>query len=106
MAEFSNAAPRLQSEISVAGYSYEGVLSAATLTFGALSDLKGLNGDETLKRLSVKAQPGDAGGPVFDENGHVVGMLLPQTEADRKLPEDVSFALDGDVILKAAQDAG
>ncbi|MBO9430360.1 serine protease [Sulfitobacter sp. R18_1] len=106
VAEFSNAAPRLQSEISVAGYSYEGVLSAATLTFGALSDLKGLNGDETLKRLSVKAQPGDAGGPVFDENGHVVGMLLPQTEADRKLPEDVSFALDGDVILKAAQEAG
>ena len=106
VAEFSNAAPRLQSEISVAGYSYEGVLSAATLTFGALSDLKGLNGDENLKRLSVNAQPGDAGGPVFDENGHVVGMLLPQTEADRKLPEDVSFALDGDVILKAAQDAG
>ncbi len=106
VAEFSNGAPRLQSEISVAGYSYEGVLSAATLTFGALSDLKGLNGDENLKRLSVNAQPGDAGGPVFDENGHVVGMLLPQTEADRKLPEDVSFALDGSVILKAAQDAG
>ncbi|MFG6591517.1 serine protease [Sulfitobacter sp. 1A12157] len=106
VAEFSTEAPRLKSEISVAGYSYEGVLSAATLTFGALSDLKGLDGDETLKRLSVKAQPGDAGGPVFDENGHVVGMLLPQSDADRKLPEDVSFALDGDVILKAAQDAG
>ncbi len=106
VAEFSNAAPRLQSEISVAGYSYEGVLSAATLTFGALSDLKGLNGDATLKRLSVKAQPGDAGGPVFDERGHVVGMLLPRTDGDRKLPEDVSFALDGGVILKAAESAG
>ena len=106
VAEFGNAAPRLQSEISVAGYSYEGVLSAATLTFGALSDLKGLNGDATLKRLSVKAQPGDAGGPVFDERGHVVGMLLPRTDGDRKLPEDVSFALDGGVILKAAESAG
>ena len=106
VAEFSNRAPRLQSEVSVAGYSYEGVLSAATLTFGALSDLKGLNGDENLKRLAVKTQPGDAGGPVFDENGHVVGMLLPRAEGDRKLPEDVSFALDGNVILKAAQDAG
>ncbi|HBB85079.1 MAG TPA: peptidoglycan-binding protein, partial [Sulfitobacter sp.] len=88
------------------GYSYEGVLSAATLTFGALSDLKGLNGEETLKRLAVKAQPGDSGGPVFDDNGHVVGMLLPRTDGDRKLPEDVSFALDGAVILKAAQNAG
>lgn len=106
VAEFSNAAPRLQSEISVAGYSYEGVLSAATLTFGALSDLKGLNGDATLKRLAVNAQPGDAGGPVFDERGHVVGMLLPRIDGDRKLPEDVSFALDGGVILKAAESAG
>ena len=106
VAEFSNSAPRLQSEISVAGYSYEGVLSAATLTFGALSDLKGLNGEETLKRLAVKAQPGDSGGPVFDDNGHVVGMLLPRTDGDRKLPEDVTFALDGAVILKAAQNAG
>ncbi len=106
VAEFSNRAPRLQSEVSVAGYSYEGVLSAATLTFGALSDLKGLNGDENLKRLAVKTQPGDAGGPVFDEHGHVVGMLLPRAEGDRKLPEDVSFALDGSVILKAAQEAG
>ena len=82
------------------------MLSAATLTFGALSDLKGLNGDENLKRLAVKTQPGDAGGPVFDENGHVVGMLLPHAEGDRKLPEDVSFALNGSVILKAAQEAG
>jgi len=106
VAQFSSQAPRLQSEVSVAGYSYGGVLSAATLTFGTLSDLKGLNGEERLKRLEMKAQPGDAGGPVFDERGHVVGMLLPRAEEDRKLPADVSFALDGAAIRGAAQKAG
>ncbi len=106
VAQFSAQAPRLQSEVSVAGYSYGGVLSAATLTFGSLSDLKGLNGEDSLTRLKLKAQPGDAGGPVFDEAGHIVGMLLPRAEGDRKLPSDVSFALDASVIRDAAQDAG
>ncbi|MEX3315901.1 serine protease [Sulfitobacter sp. PS-8MA] len=106
VAQFSTQAPRLQSEVSVAGYSYGGVLSAATLTFGTLSDLKGLNGEERLKRLELKAQPGDAGGPVFDEKGHIVGMLLPRAEGDRKLPANVSFALDAAAIRNAAQEAG
>ena len=106
VARFGATPPRLQSEISVAGYSYGGVLSAATLTFGSLSDLKGLNGEERLTRLSLDAQPGDAGGPVFDEGGRVMGMLLPRAEGDRKLPEDVSFALDGAAIRALAEDAG
>lgn len=106
VARFGATPPRLQSEVSVAGYSYGGVLSAATLTFGSLSDLKGLNGEERLARLSLDAQPGDAGGPVFDEAGRVMGMLLPRAEGDRKLPEDVSFALDGAAIREAASAAG
>lgn len=98
--------PRLQSEISVAGYSYEGVLSAATLTFGKLADIKGLRGEENLNRLALDAQPGDAGGPVFDTSGGVVGMLLPKPSGGPELPGDVSFALDGDAIAQAADAAG
>tara|TARA_R110002049_G_scaffold23781_7_gene84870 strand:- start:85321 stop:87180 length:1860 start_codon:yes stop_codon:yes gene_type:complete len=105
-ARFATTTPRLQSEVSVAGYSYEGVLSAATLTFGTLSDLRGLDGEDGMNRLSLKAQPGDAGGPVFDEGGHVVGMLLPRAAGDKKLPDDVSFAVDRAAISAAASAAG
>lgn len=108
--------PRLQSEISVAGYSYEGVLSAATLTFGTLADVRGLQGEETLLRLSLTAQEGDAGGPVFDTSGNVVGMLLPKPSDGPQLPEDVSFALEAtelaaltsraDVLMRAAPQSG
>src|SRR5690606_26069888 len=44
-ATFQSATPRLQSEIAVAGFSYGGILDAATLTFGRLADLRGLRGE-------------------------------------------------------------
>nr|WP_237267575.1 serine protease [Sulfitobacter alexandrii] len=106
VAEFGVQAPRLQSEVSVAGFSYEGVLSAATLTFGTLSDVRGLQGEESVKRLSLGAQAGDAGGPVFDASGNVMGMLLPRATGARELPEDVSFAVDAAVIAELASGAG
>ncbi|MFK7870965.1 MAG: serine protease [Roseobacter sp.] len=106
VAAFNLDAPRLQSEVSVAGYSYEGVLSAATLTFGKLADVKGLNGEENLSRLDLRAQSGDAGGPVFDGSGAVMGMLLPKAEGGAALPEDVSFALESTAIAEIANQAG
>ena len=106
VAAFDLKPPRLQSEISVAGYSYEGVLSAATLTFGTFQDVRGLNGEEEINRLALKAQAGDAGGPVFDASGNVVGMLVPRSSGAAQLPEDVSFALDSAAIAEAATAAG
>ncbi|KIN64537.1 Peptidoglycan-binding domain 1 [Sulfitobacter noctilucicola] len=106
VAAFNLTPPRLQSEVSVAGYSYEGVLSAATLTFGALADVRGLQGEENLKRLSLKAQQGDTGGPVFNASGNVIGMLMPKSDQGPQLPEDVSFALDASAIAQVADQAG
>ncbi|THD75642.1 peptidoglycan-binding protein [Thalassobius vesicularis] len=106
VARFQTATPRLQSEVAVAGYSYGGVLDAPTLTFGTLADLRGLQGEETLERLAMVTLPGDAGGPVYDTGGEVLGMLLPRAESNRQLPEDVSFALDGAVIRQVLKDAG
>ena len=106
VAQFSVTTPRLKSEVSVAGYPYEGVLSAATLTFGTLADVKGLRGEPELKRLSLNAQPGDAGGPVFDASGNVVGMLMPAPSDGQQLPDDVSFALEAAVIAEVASEAG
>lgn len=90
---------RLQSDVAVAGYSYEGVLGAPTMTFGTLADIKGLRGEPELKRLAMNALPGDAGGPVLDSQGAVMGMLLPKDpQGAQSLPKDVSFALGADVI--------
>ncbi len=92
--------PRLQSEVAVSGYSFGGLLSSPTLTFGTLADLKGLNGDTQVQRLAITSAPGDAGGPVFSGSGAVVGMLLDGSEdGNRQLPGDVAFAADAPVLV-------
>ena len=98
-ANFNTATPRINSEIVVSGYSYEGVLGASTMTFGKLADIRGLKGETELRRLAIRTQDGDAGGPVFDISGRVLGMILPKTQTGgQRLPEDVSFAISADAM--------
>jgi len=107
VAEFQTSVPRIQSDIAVAGFPFGGVLTAPSLTFGKLADIRGLGGEEELKRLSLIAQDGDAGGPVYDNGGAVLGMLLPKRNANGQvLPNDVSFSLDADAIIAALSNAG
>lgn len=106
VAQFSAVAPRLQSDVTVSGYSYEGVLGAPTLTYGTVADVKGLRGETDLDRLVLAALPGDAGGPVFDTAGSVLGMLLPAPDDGQKLPGDVSFTADAAAIRNALDLAG
>lgn len=106
VARFSDARPRLQSEIATAGFSFEGVLDAPSMTFGTLSDVRGLNGEAELSRLEMNTLPGDAGGPVLDAGGGVLGMLLPEKQSGRALPEGVQFALDREVLQEVLAQAG
>lgn len=106
VAAFQSSVPRLQSDVAVAGYSYGGILGAPTLTFGRLADLRGLNGEAEMQRLALVALDGDAGGPVVDAGGAVLGMLLPDTQAGRELPEDVSFAADSAALRQVLEQAG
>jgi peptidoglycan hydrolase-like protein with peptidoglycan-binding domain len=100
VAQFQTGVPRLQAQVSVAGYPYGGVLTTPSLTFGRLADIRGLNGEDELKRLSLTAQPGDAGGPVLDNGGAVLGMLLPRASRNgQQLPPEVSFSVDASRIV-------
>lgn len=98
-ASFLTTPLRLKSDVAVAGFSYEGRLSAPSLTYGTLSELTGLNGEAELSRLTLTALPGDAGGPVLDAGGSVMGMLVPAGgDNGRTLPADTSFAMDADTV--------
>ena len=98
--------PRLQSEIAVAGYSFGGVLTAPSVTYGTFSDVKGLDGDARVQRLDVMSEAGDAGGPVFDASGAVMGVLLDAKDSTRQLPKDVAFALDASVLSEFLANQG
>ncbi len=107
IAEFQIGVPRLQSQVAVAGYPFGGLLSAPTMTFGVLADLRGLDGEEHVKRIAMNADEGDAGGPIFDNGGAVLGMLLPRPAGNaRVLPQDVNFITDAEAILGSLNEAG
>lgn len=106
-ARFSTAEPPVDTEIAVAGYAYGDALPAPVLSFGALAGLRGLDGRADLRRLSVAVEPGDAGGPVLDPTGAVLGVLLPRAgDGARVLPEGVNFAAAAPAILAALAEAG
>lgn len=110
-AEVARLAPedgRLRSAVAVAGFPYGGVLGAATLTRGTLEDVRGLDGEADLLRLSIPAaEPGEAGGPVLDAAGRVAGMLLPMpVRSGRILPGDVAFALKSARLAALLREAG
>ncbi len=105
VAKLATASPVLNSKLAVAGYSYGGVLGAPTLTFGSLADGKGLTGDTRLSRLDLTALPGDAGGPVLDARGGVLGMLLPAPEGAQRLPDSVGLMVDAPELATLADQA-
>jgi peptidoglycan hydrolase-like protein with peptidoglycan-binding domain len=99
VASFDAGLARPGSEVAVAGYSFGGILAAPTLTFGTLEDTRALDGREDLTRLALMAEDGDAGGPVFDTRGSVVGLLLPPSDDPaRQLPREVRYAADAEAI--------
>lgn len=100
VAAFQTGVPRLQTEVAVAGYPYGGVLTTPSLTFGTLADIRGLNGETDVKRLDLIVQDGDVGGPVFDNGGAVLGMLLPKgSGAGQQLPDAVNFSVASREII-------
>ena len=98
-AQFSSALPRPASQVWISGFGFEDVLTRPLLTRGALEDLRGLQGEESLLRVGAEVMPGDSGGPVFNGNGGVIGLLLPPGDTgDRVLPSDVNFAASADAL--------
>jgi len=107
VAVFQSGVPRLQAEVAVSGYPYGGVLSRPALTFGRLADIRGLHGEDEVKRLDLVAQEGDAGGPVFDNTGAVLGMLLPpDLDGGQLLPPEVRLIVDAEAIIASLGGAG
>lgn len=93
VARLAPADPRIGSRAAVAGFPFGGALPAATVTFGTIEDVAGLAGEAGLFRLQAETEPGESGGPVFDQAGQVAGVLLPAAgPGDRQLPPGVRFA--------------
>ena len=106
VASFDTGAINGRSEIAVAGYSYDGLLGAPSLTYGVFAEPGGPGGGAGTKRLALEATKGDEGGPVLDLRGAVRGVLLPRSDGPRQLPEEVRFAADAMAAATFLSDNG
>ena len=107
VARFASAPARIGGEVTVAGYSYQDTLPAPVLTRGTLEDNAGLSGEAGLSRITAAVLPGDAGGPVLDASGAVIGLLLPAAaDGARQLPDGVAFVAQAGAITQSLAAAG
>ena len=80
----------------------------ATFTEGVVSAIKqSAQKDFKLFQTDAKVSEGSSGGPLFDEEGNVIGMVTFQTdEWSRSQGDSFAFALPVELVRQAAQDAG
>ncbi|MBI2730765.1 MAG: trypsin-like peptidase domain-containing protein [Sphingobacteriales bacterium] len=67
---------------------------------GYLSAKTGFNGDTLSCQIDVPANPGNSGGPVFNENGEVIGILSTR----QMQTEGAVFAIQSKYIYKALEE--
>ncbi len=82
------------------GYPFHGMLTSDfTVTTGIVSSLSGVMNDTRYLQISAAVQPGNSGGPLFDTDGQIVGMVSAKLDALKvaketgDLPENINFAI-------------
>ncbi|MFC0218058.1 S1C family serine protease [Pseudochelatococcus lubricantis] len=96
---------RMGEYAAVFGYPLTGLLtSGGNFTQGSVTALAGLKDDTRMLQISAPVQPGNSGGPLLDENGHVVGVVVAKLNAlkvaaaTEDLAQNVNFAIKASVV--------
>jgi len=72
------------------------------VTDGIISSFSGYKGDSSKYQISVPVQSGNSGGPLFNESGQVVGVIVAKIEKNEY--ENVSYAIKSDILLNFLKD--
>jgi len=76
--------------IFVLGYPLQNTMGQEIkLTTGVISSNSGFLGDTTLYQISAPIQPGNSGGPLFDNKGNLIGIV----SAKHKNADNVGYAI-------------
>jgi len=103
----------LGAEVFTIGFPLSNLLgSSARFTNGTISAASGLKDDPKQIQISAQIQPGNSGGPLFDKDGLVLGVveqtlnpLRILAETGDALPQNVNFAIKGETVLEYVRTA-
>ena len=97
---FRSTPARLAEPIAALGYPLPGVLSPSIgVSTGTVSSLSGIRGDSRFVQVNTPVQPGNSGGPVIDDRGLVIGVVVSKLDALKvvratgDIPQNVNFAI-------------
>jgi len=80
------------SSVFALGYPLTQIMgSEIKFTDGKISSKSGFKGDITTYQISVPIQPGNSGGPLFDEKGNLVGVT--SSGINRQLADNANYAI-------------
>ena len=103
----------LGERVLVAGYPYGEIFSSTVkVTLGIVSAIRGMGDDSGQFQLDAAVQAGNSGGPIYDENGNIVGVVVAQlnklkvAKAIGSLPENVNFGIKASTVRQFLTSSG
>jgi S1-C subfamily serine protease len=104
---------KLGEDVLVSGYPYGEIYSdTIKVTKGIVSANKGIGDDTGQFQMDAAVQPGNSGGPIYDENGNIVGVVVSQlnklkfAKSIGSLPENVNFGIKGSTVRQFLTSSG
>lgn len=96
----SDTPPEIADYVFTAGYPDPNVQGRnVKFTDGSISALTGMRDNPNQQQISVPLQPGNSGGPLVDEKGHVVGVVQATLNPlytllnDERIPQGVNYSV-------------
>jgi S1-C subfamily serine protease len=103
----------LGEDVLVAGYPYGELFSnTIKVTKGIVSASRGMGDDSGQFQMDAAVQPGNSGGPIYDANGNIVGVVVSQlnklkvAKAIGSMPENVNFGIKASTVRQFLTSAG
>ena len=104
VASFRLTAAEQGETIAVVGFPLVGLLSSeGSVSFGHVTALRGINDDLQKLQISAPVQPGNSGGPLLDQSGRLLGVVVQKLDALRvaqvtgDIPQNINFAIKAEV---------
>jgi len=86
--------------VVVVGFPLHGLLaSEANVTTGTVSALAGIGNNTRFLQITAPVQPGNSGGPLLDQSGNIVGVVVSKlnalklAKATGDIPQNINFAI-------------
>ena len=103
----------LGEDVVVAGFPSGDIFSnTIKITKGVVSAKRGMSNDSGQFQIDAAVQHGSSGGPIYDENGNIIGVVVSQlnklkvAKAIGSLPELVNFGIKASTVKQFLNSSG